>query len=236
MKYKTTVIFLIMLFFITCGVSTAQAFSMSDNVEKKAEETETKEYQVYGEKTTVSTKNRWLSNNPEDLTWIVEKPGIPTVIYVIDQEAREEVSHMETVTHPAQTHQEAIYSTRTKWTVSYYGPENNYAEPLVGVLYDMTEDQIMQYYEERDCDPTEMNSEQEQYISEYRTVTDQEAWSEEVKVIDQEAQEEIGHNETIIVGEEGYYVNKREIPPTQGDGHFEAMVRKNIKEYVKMEE
>lgn len=236
MKNRTTVIFLIISIFITCGVSTTQAFSMSDSVKKKTEETEIKEYQVYGEKTTVSTKNRWLSDDPEDLTWIVEIPGVPTDIYVIDQEAQEEISHMETVNHPAVTHQEAIYSTRTKWTVSYYGPENDYTEQLIGVHYDMTEDQILQYYAERDCDTTGMSSEQEQYISGYRTVTDQAAWSEEVKVIDQEQLEEIGHYETIIVGEVGYYVNNREIPPTQGEGHFEAMVRKNRTEYVKVEE
>lgn len=236
MKNRTTVIFLIIAILITCGVSTAQAFSMSDSVKKKTEETEIKEYNLYGEKTTVSTKNRWLSDDPDDLTWIVEIPGVPTEIYVIDQEAQEEISHVETVYHPAVTHREAIYSTRTKITVYYYGPENDYTEVLVGVHYDMTEEEIMEYYRERDADPTEMSREQEQYISGYRTITDQAAWSEEVTVIDQPQLEEIGHYETIIVGEVGYYVNNREIPPTQGEGHFEAMVRKNRTEYVKVEE
>ena len=41
-KNRTTVIFLIISIFITCGVSTTQAFSMSDNVKKKTEETETR--------------------------------------------------------------------------------------------------------------------------------------------------------------------------------------------------
>ena len=53
---------------------------------------------------------------------------------------------------------------------------------------------------------------------------------------EKEELEEIGHYETIIVGEVGYYVNNRTIPPAQGDGHFEAMVRRNKQEYVKVEE
>ncbi len=237
MKNRTMIIFLIISIFITCGVSTTQAFSMSDSVKKKTEETEIKEYQVYGEKTTVSTKNRWLSDNPEDLTWIVEIPGVPTEIYVIDQEAQEEISHMETIHHAAQTHQEPIYSTRTKVTVEYYGPENGYDGVQTIVLYDMTEDQVFDYAEQHEWDTTYISEpEIEQYISGYRTVTDSAAWDEQVKVIDQPQLEEIGHYETIIVGEVGYYVNNREIPPTQGEGHFEAMVRKNRTEYVKVEE
>ena len=237
MNRKSAVIMLVIAIFITCGVSTAQAFSMSDTVKKKTEETEIKEYNVYGEKTTVSTMNRWLSNDPEDLEWIVEIPGVPTEIYVIDQEAQEEIGHMETVHHAAQTHQEAIYSTRTKVTVEYYGPENNYDGVQTIVLYNMTEDQVFDYAEQHEWDTTYISEpEIEQYVSGYRTVTDRAAWDEQVKVIDQEELEEIGHYETIIVGEVGYYVNNRTIPPAQGDGHFEAMVRRNKQEYVKVEE
>lgn len=237
MNSRTATVIPMITVFILCGSLQTRPFSMPEKAVKKTEKKEEKtEYILYGEKTTVSTKNRWISNNPDEVDWIVEVPGVPEEIYVIDQEAQEEISHMETINHPAQTHQEAIYSTRTKWTITYYGPENDYEEALITVLYDMTEEEVWSHFEMTDSDIIEMNQSQEQYISGYRTVTDVAAWSEEVKVIDQEELEEIGHYETIIVGEIGYFVNKRDIAPTEGDGRFEAMVRQTTETYEKVEE
>lgn len=234
MNSRTSTVIPVITAFVLCGSLRTHSFSLP---EKKTDKTKEKtEYIVYGEKTTVSTKNRWISNNPDEVDWIVEVPGVPEEIYVIDQEAQEEISHMETINHPAQTHQEAIYGTRTKTVVTYYGPENDYTEQLIKVYYNTSENDILADMEQSDCDPTDMQSSQEQYITGYRTVTDVAAWSEEVKVIDQEELEEIGHYETIIVGEIGHFVNKRDIAPTEGDGHFEAMVRKTSVIYEKVEE
>ena len=237
MNSRTATVIPMITVFILCGSLQTRSFSLPEMTNKKSDRKEEKtEYIVYGEKTTVSTKNRWISNNPDEVDWIVEVPGGPEEIYVIDQEAQEEISHMETINHPAVTHQEAIYGSRVVWTVSYYSPENDYTELLITKLYDMTEDEVLAYFEERDCDTTDMQQSTEQYITGYRTVTDQDAWSEEIKVIDQEELEEIGHYETIIVGEIGYFVNKRDIAPTEGDGRFEAMVRKTTETYEKVEE
>lgn len=237
MKSITTVILLVIAIFITCGVSTAQAFSMSDTEKPIPEPQAEAQYNVSGSKTVITTANRWISNNPDELNWIVEVPGVPTEVYVIDQYAQEEISHMETVNHPAETHQEAVWSTRTKWTVYYYGPENGYDGVQSTVLYNMTEDQILNYAEQHDWDTTELDGPvQEQYISGYRTVTDRAAWSEQVKVIDQPQLEEIGHYETQIVGEIGHYENKQYIPPGQGNGHFESRITFDVKIYGKVEE
>ena len=236
MNRRIAVIVLITVVFTLCGVSTAQAFSMNDTEETNPVSQQQSLYNVTGSKTVITTSNRWLSNNPEELNWIVEVPGVPTEVYVIDQHAQEEISHMETVNHPAETHQEAIWSTRTKWTVYYFGPENDYESQLSTVLYNMTEEEVLRYFEARDCDMQEMKQEQEQYISGYRTIVDRAAWSEEVKVIDQEQLEEIGHYETQIVGEIGHYENKQYIPPGQGNGHFESRITMDIKIYGKVEE
>ena len=54
----------------------------------------------------ISTCTNWLSNDPQQVEWIVIEPGIPTEIKIIDQPYVEEVSHMETVHHDAVTHVE----------------------------------------------------------------------------------------------------------------------------------
>lgn len=232
MKHVTSVIFPVIAVLVICGVSTAQAFSVADIIETIPEPQEEKQYIVSGSVTVITTRNCWISNNPEELNWIVEVPGVPTEVYVIDQHAQEEISHMETVYHPAETHQEAVWSTRTKTTVYYYGPENAYDGVLSTVLYNMTEEQVMNYAEQHDWDITEMTEPvMEQYISGYRTVTDRAAWSEEVKVIDQPHLEEIGHYETQIIGEIGHYENKFEIPPGQRNGHFESRITMETKIY-----
>ena len=237
MNSRTATVIPMITVFILCGSLQTRSFSLPEMTNKKSDRKEEKtEYIVYGGKTTVSTKNRWISNDPDEVDWIVEVPGVPEEIYVIDQQAQEEISHMETIYHPAVTHQERRQiGSRVVWTVSYYGPEDDYTELHIIELSDMTEDEVLAYFAERDCDTTDMQQRTEP-IYENRTVTDQEAWSEEVKVIDQEELEEIGHYETIIVGEIGYFVNKRDIAPTEGDGRFEAMVRQTTETYEKVEE
>ena len=101
MKHVTSVIFPVIAVLVICGVSTAQAFSVADIIETIPEPQEEKQYIVSGSVTVITTRNCWISNNPEELNWIVEVPGVPTEVYVIDQHAQEEISHMETVYHPA---------------------------------------------------------------------------------------------------------------------------------------
>ena len=225
------IVFVIAVFTVSAGSAEVFRMDKKDNEPPKKEH-----YQLYGEKTTVTTYNTWLSNDVNDLEWIVVIPGTPEEVYIIDQQAQEEISHMETIHHPAVTHQENVYSTRTRTAITYLEfDEFGTATTLTEVLYNATDAQIEEfgmYHEVTRVDEPTI----EQYVSGTRTVIDQAAWDEEIKVIDQEKLEEIGHYETQIVGEVGYYVNKTEIKPGQGDGHFEARIETETIPYQNGEE
>ncbi len=179
----------------------------------------------HGEKVTVSFDTRWLSGNPDDLEFIIEYQGIPEERYVVDQEAREEISHYETVHHSEVSHQENVYSTRTKYTFTLLDINGDeYTE----IYYDLTDEERRAVY--RSAKVKSVDTQEERYVSGTRTVIDREAYDERVKVIDQSAQEERGHYETVYIGQKGYYVNKTETVPYSGEGHFEGWMRKSSEE------
>lgn len=216
---------IIVLTVIVCSILglNAGAFGVPESSSQQAT-SEKQEYHVHGEQTVISVSNNWITNDPEQRRWVVDIPGVPEEIYVIDQEAREEIYHYKTVHHKAKTHKENKYGTRLKtiityddWDgirhkVSFYDPTSSDYLGLPGTIVDIT-------------------TKNERYIISSKTVVDREAYDEEVKVIDQPAQEEIGHYETIIVGEVGHYENLTEIETGKGDGHFEAVVSRRSVAY-----
>ena len=96
------------------------------------------------------------------------------------------------------------------------------------LIYDLTDEERRAVY--RSAKVKSVDTQEERYVSGTRTVIDREAYDERVKVIDQSAQEERGHYETVYIGQKGYYVNKTETVPYSGEGHFEGWMRKSSEE------
>ena len=176
----------------------------------------------YGEVTVATVSTRWISNDPENVEWVVEVEGVPTEMYIIDEPAREEVSHIEIIHHPAITHKENVYSTRQKYVLRYNDDLTGLQQSIT--YYDLDEIQIqaltISYPNSTIDGPTA-----ERYVSGTQTVVDQEAYDEEVVVIDQEASEEIGHYGIVNVGEIGHYENIIPLADGEGDGHYECLYR-----------
>jgi hypothetical protein len=180
--------------------------------------------EFYSEKTVISTGTSWLSDNPEDLNYIIDVEGTPQEVYIIDVQAQDEIYHMEDVYHPARKHTEYVYGT-------YY------------IVHYLVFDDLGSYHEDTFADYTSSSADDawmnaatsgyevanvtttEGVISSYEVI-DQAAYTGPEKVIDVEAREEQGHYETVIVGEIGHFENKYEIKPATGEGHFVAFFRK----------
>ena len=72
----------------------------------------------------------------------------------------------------------------------------------------------------------------ERYVIATNTVVDIPAYDEEVLVIDVQGQEEISHTEIIMDGAVGYYANRSDLQPLEGDGHFTTYsIRKTVKKH-----
>jgi len=179
---------------------------------------------------TISTCTGWLSNDPQQIEWIVVEPGIPTEVKIIDQPYIEEVSHMETVHHDAVTHQEKQYGTRTVWTMNLIRGAD---ETLTVSAYSQEEliEKVNYYIANYDYNPAgDISSHTERYVVATNTVVDIPAYDEEVLVIDVQGQEEISHTEIIMEGAVGYYANRTDLQPLEGDGHFTTYsIRKTVK-------
>ena len=220
------VIALVIAIFLVNPVNTGGIFSRA---EKPYEIPEKEEYHHQGSVTIITSNTAWLSNDPEEVKWVVEVPGVPEEVYVIDRPAQEEISHTEIVHHPARTHKENVYSTRTKYTV-YYG--DGFGTVNSRDFYDYSA--ALAFFGSNDGISIEES--EERYVSDTRTVIDRPAYDETVTIIDQPALEEIGHYETVIVGEVGHYENLVEMTVGEGDGHFETTVRMNTAEYHNLQE
>ena len=179
--------------------------------------------EFYSEKTVISTGTTWLSDNLEDLNYIIDVEGTPQEVYIIDVQAQDEIYHMEDVYHPARKHTEYVYGT---YYVVYYIAFGDLGSYTIESFIDYDSSSVDEawgkaslYYEVNDVVA------REGVISSYEVI-DQPAYTRKEKVIDVEAVEEQGHYETVIVGEIGHYENKYEIKPATGEGHFVAFFRK----------
>ena len=201
------------------------ALFLSTGVNADADEDQqSDDSEFYSEKIAISTGTGWLSDNPEDLNYIVDVQGTPQEVYVIDVEASDEIYHMENVYHPAKKHTEYVYGT---YYVIYYNYFDTFGTVETRSFNDYTStsaDEAMANavgsYEVTDVVTVEG------VISSYEVI-DREAYTAPEKVIDREAVEEQGHYETVIVGEIGHYENKYEIKPATGNGHFVAYFSKH---------
>ncbi|MBR0385357.1 MAG: hypothetical protein IJI05_02265 [Erysipelotrichaceae bacterium] len=196
--------------------------------QEKPEIPEKQEYHVHGEQTVISVSNNWISNDPEQRTWVIEVPGVPEEVYIIDREAQEEISHYETRHHRARTHTEYEYGTRVKTIFTYIDLDDG--EMKIAAFYDPVSSDYLGLGNILD-----VRTETERYVISSYTVVDREAYDERVKVIDQPALEELGHYETIIVGEVGHHENLIEMENGIGEGHFEAVVRRFTVSYQQEE-
>ncbi|MBQ9037489.1 MAG: hypothetical protein IJ115_08555 [Erysipelotrichaceae bacterium] len=176
--------------------------------------------------TTVTTTYSWESRNDDDLHWVVDVPSTTYEEYVVDQTAQEEISHYETVHHDAVTHEEPIYSTRVKHTFTYFVYYDTYAETETYVAYDLTDAEVEDFYSYHEV--SDHQTENERYVSGYNTVVDQNAYDEEVLVIDQYAHDEVGHYETIVTPEEGHYEMNENIEYGRNNGIFNSEVTTTV--------
>ena len=178
--------------------------------------------------TTVTTTYSWESRNEDDLHWVVDVPSTTYEEYVVDQPAQEEISHYETVHHNAVTHEEPVYSTRVKHTFTYLVFYDTYSDYETYVAYDLTDAEVEEFYSYHEV--TDYQTENERYVSGYNTIVDQNAYDEDVLVIDQYAHDEVGHYETIVTPEEGHYEMNENIEYGRNNGIFNSEVNKTIEE------
>ena len=173
--------------------------------------------QGHGTRTVITTSYQWESSDERYTHWVVDVPGTPAEVYVIDQEAIEEISHIEIIHHEAVTHQQKVYGTRRKTTITYVDPTiATHQVTKTKVFYNLTDGEIKELYIEYEI--TDIKTANERYVVRTDTIVDQEAYDEEITVIDQEANEEIGHYETQIIGEQGHYETNADAPFGHGSG------------------
>lgn len=198
-------------------------FSAAHFTVHAALDTDTFKARHSGTMVSVTTRNMWISDDDKNNTWVIDVEGTPVREYVVDTPAQKEISHYETVTHPAQTHQEPVYSTRSVWYVDY--PSSPIVMPRETYY---SYDEALAAAGAKDGVITEGS---ERYISSYKTVVDKEAYSERVKVIDQYARKEVGHYETKIVGEVGHWEQGKEENVGKGGGQYiSQMTRSDAEE------
>ncbi|MBR2551452.1 MAG: hypothetical protein IKF05_00465 [Erysipelotrichaceae bacterium] len=168
-----------------------------------------------GTRTSVTTRNMWISVNEENNLWVVDVQGTPKEVYIVDSPEREEISHYERVHHEAVTHQEPVYGERRYWTVTFPAASSVFA-PETYYSYE----EALSAAGARDGNIVNAAGDIERYIVSYNTVVDREAYDETVKVIDQYARAEVGHYETKILGEIGHWEQGNAELAGIGEGHY----------------
>ncbi len=170
-------------------------------------------------RTEITTVYEWVSDDPEDYEWIIDKEGVPTQVWIVDQEAREKISHMERVHHEAVTHEEVVEDTREVFVFREITMTMGTIDYVEHVFYDLTPAQIDHYLSL----PTyALYDRYEEAYEKTVTVIDEEAYDQEEEVIDQYPREEQGHYETVMEGEEGHFEMKEGVVPGEHEGHYEA--------------
>ncbi len=187
---------------------------LADGNEKKPQE-------YVASRTIVTTDTFWVSENVDERQWVIDKEGTPGEVWVIDVPYQPLISHVEIIHHEAVTHQEKVYATRTKYTIVHYRWDDG--EQMITIRYDLTKKQLAALLETLN-DPMYETS-KERYLKETVTVVDQEAWDEEITVIDQEEVQEVGHYETGIIGEIGHWEPKEGTVIGDKSGSFEIHVK-----------
>ncbi len=173
-----------------------------------------------GSRKVITTSYQWVSEDPDDYEWIIDKEGTPKEVWVIDQEAREKISHMEMIHHDAVVHEEVVDAIREVFVFREFIISTAGSFRTVDhVFYDLSDEEVNDY----------ISSGRYDLIDNYRehydktiTVVDEEAYDQEEEIIDQYASEEKGHYETVMEGEEGHFEMKKDVVPGEHEGYYEA--------------
>ena len=202
------------LLLIVFLVGSASIKVVADNNEKKQQE-------YTGSRSKVTTDTFWVSENSDERVWVIDKEGTPGEVWVVDIPYQPLITHVDIIHHEAVTHTEKVYATRTKYTIVHYNWDDG--EQLITIKYDLTKKQLQNLLETLN-DPSWETS-KERYLKETIIVVDEEAWDEEITVIDQEEVPEVGHYEMGIIGEIGHWEPKEGTEIGNGNGSFEIHVK-----------